>query len=85
MKDTFENGDVLVCYATDKDMVEYIERASAVVTEKGGLTSHAAVVGVSLSKPVIVGAQDATKVLSDGEIITIDSEGGVIYKGKTRV
>lgn len=81
----FEDGDILVAINTDKDLVEFMERAAAIVTEKGGLTSHAAVVGISIGKPVIVGASEATKILKDGETITIDSLRGLIYKGKATV
>lgn len=51
--------------------------------EEGGLTSHAAVVGINLGIPVIVGAKDATSLVKDGEIITVDSRQGVVYNGKT--
>lgn len=50
--------------------------------EEGGLTSHAAVVGINLGIPVIVGAKDATSLVKDGEIITVDSRQGVVYNGK---
>lgn len=57
---------------------------AAVVVEEGGLTSHAkAVVGINLGIPVIVGAKDATSLVKDGEIITVDSRQGVVYNGKT--
>ncbi len=81
----FKDGDILVTIDTSKDMMPYIERASAIVTEQGGLTSHAAIVGLNLGKPVIVGTKDATKELHEGEIITVDSIRGLIYKGETRV
>ena len=66
-------------------MVKFMEKASAIITEQGGLTSHAAIVGLNLNKPTIVGAQDATTILEDGEIITVDSTTGLIYKGEARV
>lgn len=81
----FEDGDVLVTRATYKDMVKFIERASAVVAEEGGLTSHCAIVGLNLNKPTIVGALDATSLLKDGEIVTVDAITGQIYKGEARV
>nr|WP_265331751.1 PEP-utilizing enzyme [Listeria monocytogenes] len=46
------------------------------------MTSHAAVVGINLGIPVIVGAKDATSLVKDGEIITVDSRQGVVYNGK---
>ncbi|MFZ5966445.1 MAG: pyruvate kinase [Bacillota bacterium] len=81
----FKDGDILVSVATDKDMVPFMERASAIVVEEGGLTSHAAVVGLHLGKPVIVGAKDATSILKQEELITVDAAGGVIYRGKATV
>ncbi|MBS4534787.1 pyruvate kinase [Clostridium sp. D2Q-14] len=81
----FNDGDILVAINTDRDIVSYMERASAIITEKGGLTSHAAVVGLNIEKPVIVGVENATTQLKDGELITVDSIRGFIYRGKARV
>jgi pyruvate kinase len=85
IKDKFEDGDILVSYTTDKEMVQYMERAAAIVSEVGGLTSHTAIVGLNLGKPVIVGAENATRILKDGEIVTIDSITGIVYKGEIRI
>ncbi|MFA5524282.1 MAG: pyruvate kinase [Tissierellales bacterium] len=85
LKNKFEDGDILVSIDTDRDMVPYMERSAAIITEHGGLTSHAAIVGLNIGKPVIVGATDATKQLTDGEYITVDSIRGFIYKGETTV
>jgi pyruvate kinase len=81
----FNDGDILVCVNTAKDMVSFMERSSAIVTEHGGLTSHAAIVGLNFGVPTVVGAEDATTILKDGDIITVDSLTGQIYKGETRV
>ncbi len=81
----FKDGDVIVSKDTDKDMVKFMERASAIITEQGGLTSHAAIVGLNLNRPTIVGAENATTILQDGEVITVDSTTGLIYKGEARV
>ncbi|WP_432402199.1 pyruvate kinase [Wukongibacter sp. M2B1] len=81
----FEDGDVLVTVATDKDMIKYIEKASAVIVEEGGLSSHAAIVGLSLGKPVIVGAENCTKLLDNGQVVTVDAIRGLVYSGKARV
>ncbi|WP_453994483.1 pyruvate kinase [Bacillus nitroreducens] len=78
-------GAILVTPATDRDMVKYVEQASALITEEGGLTSHAAVVGLSLGIPVIVGVEKATTLLTDGQDITVDSSRGVIYEGHANV
>ncbi|MDA1477587.1 pyruvate kinase [Bacillus changyiensis] len=80
-----KQGAVLVTKATDRDMIGALEKASALITEEGGLTSHAAVVGLSLGIPVIVGAEKATSILTAGEDITVDSARGVVYKGHASV
>jgi len=78
-------GEVLVARATDRDMMPAIGRAAGMVVEEGGLTSHAAVVGLSLGIPVIVGAGGATGVLQDGQLVTIDPTRGLVYAGEARV
>ncbi|WP_332689790.1 pyruvate kinase [Halalkalibacter lacteus] len=78
-------GSILVTYSTDKDMIPAFEKAAAVITEEGGLTSHAAVVGLNLSTPVIVGVEGALTLFEDGEEITVDSARGDIYRGHTSV
>lgn len=80
-----EEGDVLVTIATDKDMMPAIEKCSALITEEGGLTSHAAVVGVNLGVPVIVGADNATTIFKNGQSITVDASRGFIYNGHSNV
>ena len=87
-KDALEKvteGSILVTIGSDADMVPAIEKCSALVTEEGGLTSHAAVVGLSLGIPVIVGAEGATTIIKDGQEITIDASHGVIYNGHASV
>ncbi|WP_130807684.1 pyruvate kinase [Senegalia massiliensis] len=81
----FKEGDILVAINTDRDIVPYMEKSSAIITEKGGLTSHAAVVGLNIEKPVIVGVENALEELKDGELITVDSIRGFIYRGKARI
>lgn len=78
-------GDILVTLGTDRYMMPAIERASGIITEEGGLTSHAAVVGLSLGIPVIVGVDGATKKINSGEDITIDGSKGDIYRGHASV
>ncbi|MGM7702308.1 pyruvate kinase [Pseudalkalibacillus sp. Hm43] len=80
-----KEGDILVTIGTDRDMMPALKKASAIITEEGGLTSHAAVVGLSLGVPVIVGVERATQLLKDGEDITVDGSRGVVYSGKTSV
>ena len=80
-----EDGAVLVTIGTDSDMIQAFERAGAVITEEGGLTSHAAIVGLNLNVPVIVGVSRATDILKDGMTVTVDSGRGHIYTGHARV
>ncbi|ATH92758.1 pyruvate kinase [Bacillus glycinifermentans] len=80
-----KEGAVLVTKSTDRDMMASLEKASALITEEGGLTSHAAVVGLSLGIPVIVGLDNATSILTDGEDITVDSARGAVYRGHASV
>ncbi|MBM7622606.1 pyruvate kinase [Sporohalobacter salinus] len=80
-----EDGDVLVTYSTDKDFVPAMEKAKAVVTEEAGLTSHAAIVSLNLGVPAVVGAYDAMEMLEDGDMVTVDSARGLIYKGEANV
>ncbi|MCE7793367.1 pyruvate kinase [Salipaludibacillus sp. CUR1] len=80
-----KEGDIIVITNTDRDMMDAFEKASAVITEQGGLTSHAAVVGLNLGIPVIVGVENATSIFSDGDEITVDSQHGKIYKGQASI
>ncbi|WP_248930510.1 pyruvate kinase [Paenibacillus hamazuiensis] len=78
-------GAILVAVSTDKDYMPAIEKAAAIITEAGGITSHAAVVGLSLGKPVIVGADGILNAVQDGVEVSIYPEVGVIYSGQSRV
>ncbi|PAE17369.1 pyruvate kinase [Virgibacillus sp. 7505] len=78
-------GDILVTYGTDKDMMPAIEKAGGLIVEEGGLTSHAAVVGLSLGIPVVVGVAEATTKISNGALVTVDAAKGDIYDGHASV
>jgi pyruvate kinase len=78
-------GSILVTVATDKDYIPAFQKASAVITETGGITSHAAVVGLSLGIPVIVGVNNATSIMKDGMEVSVYAEVGVIYTGQAKV
>lgn len=80
-----EEGSILVTIGTDSDMIEAFQKAAAVITEEGGLTSHAAIVGLNLNVPVILGVQAATDLLKEGTVVTVDSGRGHIYSGHARV
>ena len=83
--ENFNEGDILITNMTDKEMNTYIEKAAAIVTEDGGMTSHAAIVGINLGKPVIVSAKNILSSVEDGEIITVDAARGAVYRGSSRV
>ncbi|MGB9779726.1 pyruvate kinase [Caldanaerobacter sp.] len=80
-KDKFKEGDIIVTTKTEREFMPFIEKASAIITEEGGLTSHAAIVGLNLGIPVIVGCEGATSKLQDGMTITVDTTRGLVYKG----
>lgn len=80
-----KDGDILIAPTTDRDMMPAIEKASGIITEQGGLTSHAAVVGLSLGIPVIVGVENVLEIIEDGEELTLDGLKGDIYKGHTSI
>lgn len=80
----FEKGEVLVTEITDPDWEPIMKIASAIVTDKGGRTSHAAIVSRELGIPCIVGSGNATKILKNGKEVTIDcsnGEVGNVYAG----
>ncbi len=81
----FKEGDILIATSTDKDMMPFIQKASGLIVEEGGYTSHGAIVALSLKIPCVVGAQNATELLKDGTDITLDSAKGIVYAGKGRV
>lgn len=74
-------GDVLVAPMTNPDFVPAMKKAVAIVTERGGRTSHAAIVSRELGIPAVVGATDATKVLHEQAVITVNGSTGEVYKG----
>jgi pyruvate kinase len=71
----------LVVRDTSADFVEAIRQAGGIVTEDGNPTGHAAVLGLRLGIPVIVGVQGATEVIRDGTILTLDTRRGLVYSG----
>ncbi|MGF1498878.1 MAG: pyruvate kinase [Elainellaceae cyanobacterium] len=77
----FNPGEILVTSSTCADYVEAIRMASGIVTEDDSLTSHAAVIGLRLGVPVIVGVKNATSVVRDGTILTLDMQRGLVYSG----
>ncbi len=80
--DKIKKGDVLVTEMTNPDYVPAMKRASAIVTDKGGRTSHAAIVSRELGIACVVGTGNATKILKTGMIVTVNGAKGLIYAGQ---
>jgi pyruvate,water dikinase len=76
-----QKGDILVTTMTNPDYVPFMRIASAIVTDKGGVTAHAAIVSRELGIPCIVGTEIATKVMKTGQEYTVDASSGVVYEG----
>ena len=79
--DQIKKGDILVTDMTTPDFVPAMKRAAGIITNRGGLTSHAAIVSRELGVPWIVGAGSATTSLTDGQIVTVNGSTGEVYKG----
>jgi pyruvate kinase len=77
----FKAGDILVVPRTNADFVEMMRKASGIITEESSLTSHAAVIGIRLGIPVIIAMKDATQIIREGSILTLDTEKGYVYSG----
>jgi len=74
-------GEILVASQTSVDFIDAIRKAAGIITEDPSLTSHAAVIGLRLGVPVIVGVPNATSAIRDGEIVTLDMQRGLVYSG----
>ena len=74
----FHAGDVLVVPYTTNELLPYLRDAAAIICEEGSAECHAATVGLLLSKPVLVGAGDATRRLEDGVRVSVDCARGVV-------
>lgn len=81
----FEDGNAIVLYSLEREFVPYIQKASAIIVEEGGLTSPAAIVGLHLGIPTIVGYEDAVSKIKDQEILTIDPIAGLVYRGAAKI
>ena len=80
--DQVQEGDILVAEMTTPDFVPAMKRAVAIVTNRGGRTAHAAIVSRELGIPCVVGVEQATTILTNGQVITVDGSQGKIYDGK---
>ena len=76
------HGDILVAVTTHPDYVPAMQKAAAIITDEGGITSHAAIVAREFGLPCVVGTKHATKTLKDGDEIEIDADLGVVRKIK---
>lgn len=78
-----DDGDVIVTEMTAPDMVPAMQRSAGIVTDNGGMTSHAAIVSRELGVPAIVGCGEATDTVADGQRVTLDGEKGTIVVGES--
>jgi pyruvate,water dikinase len=83
--DRLQPGEVLVTRKTEPDWVPLMKRASAIVTDEGGMTAHAAIVSRELGIPCVVGTQNGTRRIAEGTLITVDARAGVVYQGRRDV
>ncbi len=79
--DKVRDGNVLVAEMTTPDFVPAMKRAAGIITDRGGRTCHAAIVSRELGVPCVVGTENATKVLKDEQIVTVDGSSGKVYEG----
>lgn len=75
-----EMGDILVSIATDPDIVPAMKKAAGIITEQGGVTSHAAIVSRELGIPCVIGTKFATKIFKDGDMVEVDANKGIVRK-----
>ncbi|MDP3697773.1 MAG: PEP/pyruvate-binding domain-containing protein, partial [Candidatus Taylorbacteria bacterium] len=73
-----KNGDVLVAVMTNANFLPILKKASAFITDEGGITCHAAIVARELKKPCIIGTKIATQVLKDGDLVEVDADKGIV-------
>lgn len=78
-------GEIIVAGAADSSFLPALEKAAAVILEEGGLTSHGAILTLHLNKPAIVGAQGAVRLIRSGDVVTVDSARGLVYRGKAGI
>lgn len=83
--DKVQKGDILVTEMTTPDFVPAMRKATAIVTDTGGRTCHAAIVSRELGIPCVVGTGTATHVLKTGQIVTVDGAAGTVYKGQVKL
>lgn len=75
---SFKQGDIFVSDMTDPDFLPALKKATAIVTDEGGITCHAAIVAREFNKPCIVGSKIATKILKNGDLVEVDADHGIV-------
>lgn len=83
--DKMQKGDVLITTMTTPDFVPAMQKASAIVTDHGGMTAHASIVSREMGIPCVVGTKEATRMLKDGDVITVDGTTGKVYRGALKL
>ncbi|HCX64598.1 MAG TPA: pyruvate kinase [Eubacteriaceae bacterium] len=81
----FNQGDILVANSIEQEHMPFVKKASGIVTEEDGLTSQGAIAALQFDIPIVLGIEKVFDKLEDGSVITIDPQGGTIYKGKATV
>ncbi len=81
----FVNGNILVIKETNNEILSLLKSASGIITEKGGTDSHAAIVGLALDIPVIIGAENATGILRSGTVVTMNSSKGLVSAAADKI
>jgi phosphoenolpyruvate synthase/pyruvate phosphate dikinase len=74
----FKENEILVCSMTRPEFLPLMQKASAFITDEGGITCHAAIIARELKKPCIIGTKMATQVLKDGDLVEVDADNGVV-------
>ncbi|HIU63722.1 MAG TPA: pyruvate kinase [Candidatus Avacidaminococcus intestinavium] len=85
VQEKFQDGDILVVHGLGDEMARYAVKAAAIIAEEGGLTSSAAILGISYGIPVVIGVEDVLSKLQDGSDVTVDSANGRIFQGKINI
>jgi pyruvate,water dikinase len=76
----FNKGDILITWETTPDFIAFMKIAGAIVTNRGGVTSHAAIVSRELNVPCVIDTKNATEVFKDGDLVEVDATKGIVRK-----
>jgi pyruvate kinase len=78
-------NSIVICHQSDASYVNALAQAAGIITETGGLSSHAAIVGLNFGKPVIVNVPNIMNLVKNGDLVTMDCERGLIYSGRATI